>query len=123
MTDGRCGIVTKVTEWPVAVDRRYHDAVIFGLDCVITQTAPGVAEARDSTAAFRGGSATSASPPPYSSTRDCAPLLRAGIEEPVGVAVGAADTAGQGDAALTMTVARLGYARSVASSSTAAAPG
>ncbi|MGZ4510915.1 MAG: hypothetical protein ACXVX4_06100 [Mycobacterium sp.] len=114
-----------MTEWPVAVDRRYHDAVIFGLDCVITQTAPGVAEARDSTAVFLRrlrdvGVATAV----YSSTRDCAPLLRAaGIEELVGVAVGAADTAGQGDAALTMTVARLGYARSVASSSTAAAPG
>lgn len=105
-----CGIVTLVTEWAVTVDRRYHDAVILGLDCVLARTAPGAAEAHDSTAAFLQrlrdvGVATAV----YSATHDCAPLLRAaGIEELVGVAVGAPDTPEQIDAALTMTVARLG---------------
>lgn len=73
----RCGIVTEVTEWPV----------ILGLDCVIAQTAPGVVEARDSTAAFlQRLRDTCVATAIYSSTRDCAPLLRAaGIEELVGV--------------------------------------
>ncbi|MGD1173213.1 trehalose-phosphatase [Mycobacterium seoulense] len=99
-----------MTEWAVIVDRRYHDAVILGIDCVVAQTAPGAVEARDSTAAFLqrlrdAGVATAV----YSSTRDCAALLRAaGIEELVGVAVGAADSAEQADAALMMTVTRLG---------------
>nr|WP_231985694.1 trehalose-phosphatase [Mycobacterium sp. E3247] len=99
-----------MTESPVTVDKRYHDAVILGLDCVIAQAAPGVVEARDSTAGFlqrlRDIGVASAV---YSSTSDCAALLRAaGIDELVGVAVGAADTAEQVDAALTMTVTRLG---------------
>ncbi|UXA08366.1 trehalose-phosphatase [Mycobacterium sp. SMC-2] len=99
-----------VTEWPVTVDRRYHDAVIFGLDCVVAQRAPGVVEARDSTAALlrrlrEVGVATAV----YSVARDCAPLLRsAGIDQLVDVAVCAADTAGRGEAALTMAVTRLG---------------
>lgn len=99
-----------MSESPVTVDKRYHDAVILGLDCVIAQAAPGVLEARPSTAAFLqrlrdAGVATAV----YSSSRDCAALLRAaGLDELVGVAVGAADTAEQVDAALTMTVARLG---------------
>ncbi|KKC03847.1 hypothetical protein [Mycobacterium nebraskense] len=66
-----------MTEWPV----------ILGLDCVIAQTAPGVVEARDSTAAFlQRLRDTCVATAIYSSTRDCAPLLRAaGIEELVGV--------------------------------------
>lgn len=99
-----------MTEWPVTVDGRYHDAVILGLDCVIEQTAPDVVRARDSTPVLlrrlrEAGIAAAV----YSSGRDCAPLLRAaGIEELVGVAVCPAESAAQGDAALTVTVARLG---------------
>ncbi|MCV7310410.1 trehalose-phosphatase [Mycobacterium paraffinicum] len=99
-------MVTEVTEWPVTVDRRYHDAVILGLDCVVVEPAPGVVEARGSTAGFLQrvrdvGVATAA----YSSTRDCEAVLRAaGVEECV-CAAGAAERA---DAALTMTVKRLG---------------
>jgi hypothetical protein len=33
----RCDIVTKVTEWPATIDRRYHDAVIFELDGVTAE--------------------------------------------------------------------------------------
>jgi alpha,alpha-trehalase len=106
----RCGIVTQVSEWPITVDRRYHDAVILGLDCVVAEPVPGVVEARVSTAGFLQrlrdvGVATAV----YSSTRDCEAMLRAaGLEELVGVAVGAADTAEQVDAALAMAVTRLG---------------
>ncbi|WP_231972887.1 trehalose-phosphatase [Mycobacterium sp. E3305] len=106
----RCGIVTAMTEWPVTVDGRYHDAVILGLDCVIEQTSPDVVEARDSTAVLlrrlrEAGIAAAV----YSSGRECAPLLRAaGIEELVDVAVCPAESAAQGDAALTVAVARLG---------------
>lgn len=106
----RCAIVREVTEWPVTIDRRYHDAVILGLDCVIAQPAPGIAKTHDSTAGFLRrlrelGIATAV----YSSTGDCAYLLRAAeIEQLVDVAVGAADTAEHRDAALTTTATRLG---------------
>jgi alpha,alpha-trehalase len=82
-----------VTEWPATVDRRYHDAVILGLDGVVIETAPGVVEARDSTVPLLRrlrdvGVATAV----YSSTRDCAQVLRAaGIDELVSVV---ADEAG-----------------------------
>jgi alpha,alpha-trehalase len=113
----RCGIVTKVSEWAATVDARYHDAVILGLDCVVAQPASDVIEARDSAAALLRklrdvGVATAV----YSTTRDCAHLLRAaGIEELVGVVVGAADTGGSRAAILATTVTRLGVrpARSV----------
>ncbi|OBF59640.1 trehalose-phosphatase [Mycobacterium sp. 852002-53434_SCH5985345] len=99
-------MVTEVTEWPVTVDRRYHDAVILGLDCVVVEPAPGVVEARGSTAGFlqrvRDVDVATAA---YSSTRDCEAVLRAaGVDELV-CAAGAGERA---DAALTMTVARLG---------------
>lgn len=38
--DRRCGIVTNVTQWPVTIDRRYHDAVILDMDSVIISTEP-----------------------------------------------------------------------------------
>jgi alpha,alpha-trehalase len=82
-----------VTDWPATIDRRYHDAVILGLDSVVIETAPGVVEARDSTVPLLRrlrdvGVATAV----YSSTRDCAQVLRAaGIDELVSVV---ADEAG-----------------------------
>lgn len=42
------GIVTKLTEWPVTIDRRYHDAVILDLDSVVTTTEPTGARTLDS---------------------------------------------------------------------------
>lgn len=41
--------MTEVTEWPVTLDRRYHDAVIFDLACVVVETTPETVQARDST--------------------------------------------------------------------------
>ncbi len=38
-----------MTEWPATIDRRYHDAVILGLDSVIFETGPGTVEIREST--------------------------------------------------------------------------
>ena len=84
-------IVKEVIEWAATVDRRYHDAVILGLDSVITETAPGVVEARDSAVPLlrrlRDAGIAAAV---YSSGRDCAQALRAaGIENLVGLAVDA----------------------------------
>jgi alpha,alpha-trehalase len=90
-----------VTEWPATVDRRYHDAVILGLDSVITETAPGVVETRDSTVPLLrrlrdAGVATAV----YSYGRDGAQALRAaGIEDLVDLTVD--------DASLTETASRL----------------
>ena len=89
-----------MTEWPATVDRRYHDAVILGLDSVVTGTAPDGVEARDSTVPLLrrlrdAGVATAV----YSPGRDCAQVLRAaGIDDLVGVA----------DGDLTETANRLG---------------
>jgi len=100
-----------VTEWPATIDRRYHDAVILGLDSVVNETAPGVFEARDSTVPLLRrlqdvGAATAV----YSSTRDCAQVLRAaGIDELVSVLLGQAEIAEGLDAgALAETARRLG---------------
>ena len=107
----RCGIVREVTERRVTIDRRYHDAVILDLDSVIAETAPGAGQVRDSTVPLLRrlqdvGVATGV----HSSTRDCAQLLcSAGIDDLVSVVVDAAETVGDGDAAvLTKTAARLG---------------
>ena len=92
-----------MTEWPATIDRRYHDAVILGLDSVVTETIPGAVEALDSTVPLLRrlrdvGVATAV----YSSTRDCAQLLRAaGIDELV-------DIGEPGLAVLTETARRLG---------------
>ncbi|HWT49343.1 MAG TPA: trehalose-phosphatase, partial [Mycobacterium sp.] len=108
-----CGIVTQVTEWPATVDRRYHDAVILGLDCLVAETPPGateIIETRDSTVPLLRrlrdvGVATAV----YSSTRDCAQVLRAaGIDDLVSVVVDATETTGKRDAVLTQTATRLG---------------
>ncbi len=100
-----------VTERPATIDRRYHDAVILGLDSVITETAPGVVEARDSTVPLLRrlrdvGVATAV----YSSTPGCGRVLRAvGIDDLVSIVVDEAETAGNRDpAVLTNTAARLG---------------
>ena len=101
------GIVTEVTEWPATIDRRYHDAVILGIDSVVTETAPGAAEALDSTVPLLRrltdvGIATAI----YSSTRDCAQVLRAaGIDELVSLRV---DVVEPDPAVLTETAGRLG---------------
>src|SRR6202008_1064741 len=98
----RCGIVRKVTEWPVTIDKRYHDAVILDLDSVVAETAPGAVQARDATVPLLRrlqdvGVATAV----HSSTRDCAQLLcSAGIDELVSVVVDAAETVGDRDAAV-----------------------
>jgi alpha,alpha-trehalase len=78
-----------VTEWAATVDRRYHDAVILGLDSVITETAPGAVEARDSAVPLlrrlRDAGVTAAV---YSPGRDCFQALRAaGISDLVALAV------------------------------------
>ncbi|OBI55611.1 trehalose-phosphatase [Mycobacterium sp. E796] len=82
----RSGIVTGVTEWPATVDRRYHDAVILGLDSVATEIPHDGVEPRDSTVPLLRrlrdvGVATAV----YSQRRDCAQVLRAaGIDDLVG---------------------------------------
>ena len=101
------GIVTEVTEWPATIDRRYHDAVILGIDSVVTETAPGAAEALDSTVPLLrrlrdAGVATAV----YASARDCAQVLRAaGIDELVNLRV---DVVEPVPAVLTETASRLG---------------
>ncbi len=100
-----------MTEWPATIDRRYHDAVLLGLDSVITETASGAVEARDSAVPLLRrlrdvGVATAV----YSSTRDCAQALRAaGIGELVGVLADGLETVGEPDpAVLTEAASRLG---------------
>jgi alpha,alpha-trehalase len=89
-----------VTEWPATVDRRYHDAVILGLDSVASEIPLDGAEARDSTVPLLrrlrdGGIATAVCSP----SRDCAQVLRAaGIDDLVSVV----------DGDLTETANRLG---------------
>jgi alpha,alpha-trehalase len=86
-------IVTGVTEWPATIDRRYHDAVILGIDSVIAETAPGSIEAFDSAVPLlrrlrEVGVATAV----YSSTLGCAQALRAaGIDALVSVRVDIAE--------------------------------
>jgi phosphoglycolate phosphatase-like HAD superfamily hydrolase len=93
----RCGIVREVTEWPVTIDRRYHDAVILDLDSVVTKPENGRAQAFESAVPLLrrlrdGGVATAV----YSSTRDCAETLRvAGISELVSISVDESETAGE----------------------------
>ncbi|ORW26200.1 trehalose-phosphatase [Mycobacterium palustre] len=99
-----------MTEWPATIDRRYHDAVILGLDSVVDETAPGVAEARDSAGPLlrrlRDVGATAAV---YSATRDCARVLRAaGIDSLVSVVAGEPEIAGKPDASLAEAARRLG---------------
>src|SRR5438309_63992 len=93
-------IVAEVTEWPATIDRRYHDAVILGLDSVATEMPLDGAEARDSTVPLlrrlRDAGVAAAV---YSASRDCAQVLRAaGIDDLVSVV----------DGDLTETANRLG---------------
>ncbi|WP_406815393.1 trehalose-phosphatase [Mycobacterium sp. M23085] len=79
-----------MTEWPATIDRRYHDAVILGLDTVVTETASGVVEERGSAGPLLRrlrdvGAATAV----YSSTPECLQVLRAaGVDELVSIVVG-----------------------------------
>lgn len=79
-----------MTEWPATVDKRYHDAVILGLDAVITEAANDGVEACDSTVPLlRRVRDTGVATAVYSAERDCAQLLRAaGIDDLVGVVGG-----------------------------------
>jgi len=78
-----------VTEWPATIDRRYHDAVILNLDCVVAESAPDAVEALDSVVPLLRrlrdvGVATAV----YSGSQDCAQALRtAQIDELVSVVV------------------------------------
>ncbi len=106
----RCGIVGRVTEWPATVDRRYHDAVIFDLACVVTETAPGTLKACDSTPLLlrrlRDVGVTTAV---YSRTQNCKQALRsAGIDGSVDVLVDAETGATPDSASLAEVAARLG---------------
>ena len=105
------GIVAKVTEWPATVDRRYHDAVIFDLDSVVTNIDPGAVRALDSTVPMlRRLRDVGIARAVYSPTGNCADALRdAGIDELVDVTVGEVDNPGMLDSALLTAVAgRLG---------------
>ncbi|MCV7053267.1 trehalose-phosphatase [Mycobacterium heidelbergense] len=104
-------MVTRVTEWPATIDRRYHDAVLLGPDTVVTRTAPGVSEIRDSAVPLLRrlrdvGVATAI----YRSTPDAARAVRAaGIDELVGVLAGDDASAATLTAAdLTATANRMG---------------
>lgn len=99
-----------MTERPAAIDRRYHDAVIFDLDCVVAVPAPDAVEALDSTVPLLrrlqdAGIATAI----YSRSKDCAQVVRAaGIDELISVLVDE-ETAGKLDpAVLAETASRLG---------------
>jgi alpha,alpha-trehalase len=100
-----------VTEWPATIDRRYHDAVLLGLDCVITETAAGAFEACEPTVPLlRRLRAAGVATAVYSSTRGCAQALRdAGVDELVSVVSDGVEAVGEpGPAVLTEMASRLG---------------
>jgi alpha,alpha-trehalase len=99
-----------VTEWAATIDRRYHDAVIFDLAGVVADAPSGDVHAFDSTVPLlRRLRAVGAATAVYSSTRNCAQVLRAaGIDELVSVRVDAVETGGElGPAVLIETATRL----------------
>ncbi len=79
-----------MTEWPATIDKRYHDAVILGVDSVVIETAIDGVEAQDSTVPLLrrlrdAGVATAV----FALGGDCAQALRAaGIDDLVGVVDG-----------------------------------
>jgi alpha,alpha-trehalase len=83
--------VTKVTERPATLDRRYHDAVIFDLACVVEETAPDTVQARDSTPLLlRRLRDVGIAIAVYSRDPGCREVLRAaGVDESVDVAIDA----------------------------------
>ena len=100
-----------MTERPATIDRRYHDAVILGLDCVIAKAAPGHVKARDSTVPLLrslhdAGVVTAV----YSAAGHNAQVLRAaGIDQLVDIVVDEPEILGRRDAApLRETANRLG---------------
>lgn len=78
-----------MTEWPATIDRRYHDAVIFDLDCMVAEGGAGAVQVCDSTVPLlrrlrEVGAATAV----CSTTRECATALRAaGVAELVDVLI------------------------------------
>ncbi|BBX73072.1 trehalose-phosphatase [Mycobacterium shinjukuense] len=96
-----------MTDWPAAIDRRHHDAVIFGLDVLVTDTASGGVRVFDSTVPVLrrlrdAGVATAVCSP----TGNTAAVLRAaGVDEFIGLAVGEVGTE---PAVLIDTATRLG---------------
>ncbi len=100
-----------MTERPATIDRRYHDAVILGLDCVVAKAEPGHVEARDSTIPLlRGLRDAGVVTAVYSAAGHSAQVLRAaGIDQLVDVVVDEPEILGRPDAApLRETANRLG---------------
>lgn len=108
--DSCYGIVKEVTEWPATIDRRYHEAVIFDLACVLTETAPETAQVRDSTPFLLRrlrdvGVATAV----YSRTQNCRQVMRsAGMDESVDMMVDARTGTTLNVASLANVATRLG---------------
>lgn len=99
-----------MTEWPATLDKRYHDAVIFNLDCVVSQPAPETAKARDSAAPLlrrlRDAGIAAAV---YSRTPGCGLVLRsAGMDESFGVVIEAETGTTPNSASLAEAATRLG---------------
>jgi alpha,alpha-trehalase len=103
-----CGIVTDMTEWPTAVDRRYHDAVIFDLDGLVTETVSGGVRVFDSTVPLlRRLREVGAAAAVYSCGRNCAEVLHAaGIDEFVSMTVTETDAGEKLDPAVLIETAR-----------------
>lgn len=99
-----------VTEWAATLDKRYHDAVIFDLACVVTEPAPEAAEARDSAPLLlRRLRASGITTAVYSRTPGCGRALRStGIDEFVDVRLDAAAGGSFDSASLAAVAGRLG---------------
>lgn len=78
-----------MTEWPATLDRRYHDAVIFDLGCVVEEATPQTAKARDSTPfLFRRLRDAGIAIAVYSCVPGCREVLRtAEVDEAVDMAI------------------------------------
>ncbi|HTQ21861.1 trehalose-phosphatase [Mycobacterium sp.] len=97
-----------MTEWPAAIDRRYHDAVIFNLDCLVTDTASdGVGTFDSAVPLLRRLQEVGVTSGVYSSSRNCAKALRAaGIDEFVTVTLTGPEFGGGLDTAVVIEAAR-----------------
>ncbi|ASL15166.1 trehalose-6-phosphate phosphatase OtsB1 [Mycobacterium intracellulare subsp. chimaera] len=99
-----------MTEWPATLDRRYHDAVIFDLACVVTETAPETTKAGDSTALLLRRLRDVGFPTAvYSRIPGCGQVLRSvGIHGSVDVVIDAATDGNLDSASLAVAAARMG---------------
>lgn len=99
-----------MTEWPATIDRRYYDAVIFDLACVVTEAAHGPATARVSTPLlFRRLREAGITTAVYSRGPGGRQILRsAGLDESVDVHLDAETGAGLDSAVFAGAAARLG---------------